>query len=470
MGKVSIVSLGCPKNLVDSDNLLGRLRDDGFSYVIEPADADIILVNTCGFIEDAKKESIDEILKLKEIKASGKRLIVFGCLAKRYRDELIQEIPDIDAIWGVGEEDKIVEYCKKFGARGNRQEEIGNSKIPLTHSPSPMASLSYAYLKIAEGCNRGCTFCVIPSIRGPYGSIEPDKVLRKAEEHIKAGAKELVLVAQDIGSYGREMEGYDLSSLLKDMASISGDFRIRLLYLYPTAVNDELLSVIGNEDKICRYLDIPLQHSEDKILKAMGRGGTKESYRRMIMHIREAIPDITLRTTFIVGFPGEAEDDFKGLKDFVMEMRFERLGVFTYSREEGTPAAKMKGNVPKKTKEIRRDAIMKMQSYISLEENRALVGKRFRALVDEMDGDVAIARIYSQAPEIDGVVFISNELSVTSNELKDSNEAIVTSHKLKNKGNPSLVTRHSSLLKTGEFVNVEIVEAYDYDLKGRVVL
>lgn len=442
MGKISIVSLGCPKNLVDSDNLLGRLRDDGFSHVIEPADADIILLNTCGFIEDAKKESIDEILKLKEITADGKKLIVFGCLAERYRDELIKEIPDIDAIWGVGEEDRIVEYCKKFDARGKSQEAIGNSEIPLTHSLSPMASLSYAYLKIAEGCNRGCTFCVIPSIRGPYGSIESDKVLRKAEEHINAGAKELVLVAQDIGSYGRDMEGYALSSLLKDMSSISGDFRIRLLYLYPTAVNDELLRVISDNTKVCRYLDIPLQHSEDKILKAMGRRGTKESYRRMIMHIREAIPGITLRTTFIVGFPGETEDDFKGLKDFIREMRFERLGVFTYSREEGTPAAKMKGNVPKKTKKIRRDGIMEMQSHISLEKNMALVGKRFRALVDEMDGDVAIARTYSQAPEIDGVVFI--EMGQGS-RVKDQ-------------------------VKIGEFVNVEIVEAYDYDLKGKVVL
>lgn len=449
--KVSMISLGCPKNLVDSDTLLTKLGREGFLRTPDAEEADLVLVNTCGFIEAAKRESVEEILKLKHITKEGRKLLVFGCLAKRYGGELKKEIPEIDALWGVGEEDKIVEYCKKTMAKGDRQGVIGGRGISLTHSPSPMTYLSYAYLKVAEGCSRRCTYCVIPSIRGPFRSIEPDRILKKAEEHIHSGAKELVLVAQDLGNYGREYRGYTLSSLVRDISAISGDFWIRLLYLNPTSINDELLSVVAEAEKVCKYLDIPLQHSEERILRAMGRGGTRKSIARMIRKIREAIPQITLRTTFIVGFPGETEEDFAGMKRFIEETGFERLGVFTYSREEGTPASKMKGNVPKMIRERRRDEIMRLQSSISLEKNKALAGKKFRALVDEIEGGTAIARLTSQAPEIDGVVIIDDCRS----KIADSKSEIK---------NPQ-----SKIVRPGEFVKVKIVDAYDYDLKGVLI-
>lgn len=436
MAKIALVSLGCPKNRVDSDTLLERLAKEGFQFTPEAEDAEIIFVNTCGFIEDAKRESIEEILRLRDMKKKGKKLLVFGCLAQRYRNDLLKEIPEIDALWGVGEDEKIIEYCKTV--IGNQHSAISTKKAD-SRQPSGLFQLSadpYSYLKIADGCNRGCTFCVIPSIRGPFQSGNPDAILKKAEEHIASGAKELVLVAQDIGSYGKELGGYGLPSLLKDLAALGGDFWVRLLYLYPTSITDELLTVIAKEEKICSYLDIPLQHSEDSVLSAMGRGGTKEWYRREIKKIREAVPDVVLRTTFIVGFPGESDEHFRGLKAFIEEMRFERLGVFTYSKEEGTPASRLKGAVPRKVKEERRDEIMRLQSRISLEHNKALIGRRFRGLVDEVEGGVGVARLYSQAPEIDGVVILEEE---------------------------------EGAVRSGDFVQLEIVDAYDYDLKGIVV-
>jgi len=427
--RISIISLGCPKNLVDSEDLINRLYREGFVYTEEPEDAGLILVNTCGFIEDAKRESIEEILRFRETKKHGKRLIVFGCLAKRYREELIKEIPEIDAIYGVGEEDEIVNYCRSISG----ESENGR---PSRQDRAYLQTGSYAYLKIAEGCNRGCTFCVIPSIRGPYRSLSPDEVINRAEGYISSGIKELILVAQDISSYGRDLRnGYDLSSLLKDIASIKGDFWIRLLYLYPSSIDDRLIETIAAEVKICNYLDIPLQHSEEGILKAMGRWGSKEHYKRLIMRLRDAIPGVTIRTTFIVGFPGEKERDFEGLKRFVEEMEFDRLGVFTYSREEGTKASRLDGQIPKRVREKRRAEIMSTQSRISLNKNLESVGHVYRALIDEVNGEIAIARLYSQAPEIDGVVIIED----------------------------------SSGLEAGDFVDVKIIEAFDYDLKAEVL-
>lgn len=464
MPKVSIVSLGCPKNLVDSETLLGNLGKEGFENTPNAEDAELVLVNTCGFIDEAKRESIEEILKLRHLKGEGKKLLVFGCLAKRYGNELMKEIPEIDALWGVGEEEKIVEYCKEVAGRrkgiagGQRnKEERGRMSEKGRLGTGP-----FAYLKIAEGCSRGCTYCVIPDIRGPYRSAEPEKILTKAREHIARGIRELVLVAQDIGSYGREFGGYTLVSLLKDVASIPGDFWIRLLYLYPTAINDELLSLISQENKLCRYLDIPLQHSEDRILRAMGRAGTKESYAHMIRRIRDAVPGATLRTTFIVGFPGETEDDFAGLRNFIEQMRFERLGVFVYSKEEGTPAAKMERNVPRRVKEERRNEVMRIQSRISLDINKALIGQRFRAIVDEVEGDTIIARLSSQAPDIDGVVIIEKKHGARS-----------TVHGAKgrktDKDASHPISHPSRLLRPGAFVNVKILDAYDYDLRGELV-
>lgn len=449
--KVSIITLGCPKNLVDSDTLLDRLHREGFSYTEDQEEAGIILINTCGFIEDAKKESIEEILLRKGMTKGNVKLVVFGCLAERYRNELLKEIPEIDAIFGVGDYEEIIEYCKSETMPSSRSFELPPFRtFDLRY---PLYSSSYAYIKIADGCNRGCSFCVIPSIRGRYRSSNPEDILRKTEEYLSSGIKELILVAQDICSYGREFKGYNLSSLLRDMASISGDFWIRLLYLYPTSIDDSLIRTISEEEKICKYLDIPFQHSEDRILKAMGRKGSRDSYRELIIRIREAIPGVTLRTTIIVGFPGETEEDFRGLKDFVEEMKFDRLGVFTYSKEEGTRASRLKGHLPKRIKDKRREDIMKLQSPISLKKNLETVGLTYRALIDEIDGRLIIARIYSQAPEIDGVVIIQNPENRTQTNKK---------------GLTSDVYPMTSL-KVGEFINVKIVDAFDYDLKGEVI-
>ncbi len=483
MAKVSVVSLGCPKNLVDTENLLSILGREGFSRTGDEAEADVLLINTCGFIEEAKRESIEEILKLRNVKGEGKKLLVFGCLAKRHGEQLKKEIPEIDALWGVGEEDKIAEYCKSLVISRKAGKPASRKAKNLQTIDHRLSTFPYAYLKIAEGCSRKCTYCVIPSIRGPFKSVEPDRILKRAEEHVRSGSKELVFVAQDLGSYGRELKGYRLPSLIRDIASISGDFWIRLLYLNPSSANDELLSVIADNKKVCKYLDIPLQHSEDRILKLMGRSGTRKSYARTIGKIREAIPGITLRTTLMVGFPGETEKDFAGLRNFVEEMRFERLGVFTYSKEEGTPAAGLKGGVAKKTMEKRRGEIMRIQSRISLEKNMALVGKKFRTIIDEVSEDAAIARLSSQAPEIDGVVIIEADTGTRRNgdtktgrydergkqrgtdaDPAAKRSGVKEAPRLRISASP----RHFSL-KVGEFVNVRITEAYDYDLKGEVV-
>ncbi len=424
MSKVALVSLGCPKNLVDSENLLKKLASKGLTYKEDPESADILLVNTCGFIESAKKESIEEILRLSALKGQGNRkLVVFGCLAKRHGVELKEEIPEIDMLYGVGDDDKIVEYC--------------SSLMPISGSQDTdirIADTAYAYLKIAEGCDRGCSYCVIPDIRGGFRSRRPDEILMEAEALIQAGRKELIIVAQDITSYGKDLAHYGLARLIREIASISGDFWIRLLYLYPTAVTDELLETIRTEEKVCNYLDIPLQHTEQKILRLMRRAGGRTYYEKLIRKIRGIIPEVALRSTLITGFPQETEDDFGAMLDFVRRIELDRLGVFPYSREEGSAAYGLKGPVPKHIRQKRRNNIMEIQSAISLEKNKRLVGMVFRAIVDETDDGVAIARIYSQSPDIDGVVF------------------------LKGYG-----------LRRHEFVMVRIDRAFDYDLEGTVV-
>lgn len=424
MPKISLVSLGCPKNLVDSENLLKKLAAKGLSYTEDRERADLLLINTCGFIDAAKKESIEEILKLAESKGYGKkRLVVFGCLAKRFGNELKQEIPEIDLLCGVGEDDKIVEYCAGV--------------LPASATAATdvrLADTSYAYLKIAEGCDRGCSYCVIPDIRGNFISRKPEEILKEAEALILAGRRELILVAQDITAYGKDLDRYDLARLVKDLAHISGDFWIRLLYLYPTSITDELLEVMADEEKVCNYLDIPLQHTEETILRLMKRAGGRNYYDKLIQKIRERLPDVALRSTLITGFPQETEKDFEAMLEFVRRMELDRLGVFTYSREEGSAAHSLKGQVPKHLRIKRRNKIMEVQAAISLERNKKLIGMHFRALVDEIDDGVAIARIYSQAPEIDGVVFLTG-----------------------------------SGFRAHEFVRIRIDQAFDYDLQGTVV-
>jgi len=429
VSKVHLLSLGCPKNLVDSEKLLRRLSSEGMFLSSDPEDADILMVNTCGFIEAAKRESVEEILKAAALKTKSgkKKLIVYGCLAKRSGEELLKEVPEIDALWGVGEDEKIVEYCRKAIAPAS-PSKITRAKI---RGVGILSDTPYAYLKIAEGCDRKCAYCVIPGIRGGFRSAPPEEIIKEAKRLVRAGAKELIVVAQDITSYGKDFGGYNLSRLLREIAAVRGDFRIRLLYLYPSSINEELIDTIASEEKICKYIDMPLQHSEEKMLRLMGRGGSRAHFKKLVSKLRKKIPGVSIRTTFIVGFPQETEEDFKGLMSFIEEVRFDRLGAFVYSKEEGTPAAGLKGQVAKKIKQERYERLMSAQAAISLEKNKELVGRRFRALVDETDGSVAIARTCSQAPEIDGVVIIE-----------------------------------SGKAKKGSFVEVEIIAAYDYDLKG----
>jgi len=457
MTALYIATLGCPKNVVDSRHLLESFVSESFVAVEAPQDADVILVNTCGFIKEAKEESISEILELARLKSSSgrdmKKLLVFGCLAQRYMDELLKEIPEIDGIWGVGQERAIIEYCMNL----KKQPDVRNQRSAVRyHKPKNTgceAASSFAYLKIAEGCDKKCTFCVIPSIRGKFRSVPRESILEEARAHVRSGVKELILVAQDITNYGKEWKDYGLLSLLRDMASIEGDFRIRLLYLYPTGITNELLNFISADAKICNYLDVPLQHSEDRLLRLMGRRGTRKEYTRLIRTIRRKIPGVTLRTTFIVGFPSETEEDFRGLVDFIEEMRFERLGIFMFSKEEGTPSAKLQEQIPEKVKKRRLEEIMDRQAAISLEMNRELVGKRFRAIIDEVDKNVIIGRLCSHAPDIDGVVIIDN---------------LPVRH-MHTRGGAGGARCRKSEIKVGEFVTVEIVDAYDYDVKGILV-
>ncbi|KAF0144584.1 MAG: hypothetical protein FD156_1759 [Nitrospirae bacterium] len=464
--KISVISLGCPKNTVDSDNLTRKLISNGFLYLNTSEDADILLINTCGFIEAAKKESIEEILKLAAIKKGPKKLIVFGCLAKRYKDEILKEIPEIDAIFGVGEDEKIIAYCesqRKMQDTGYMMQDKKNrASCIVKHESFFFSSPSYAYLKISEGCNKRCSYCVIPSIRGKYKSINPDEILKEAERSVKRGANELILVGQDTACYGKDLNGYDISKLLKDICSLKGDFWIRLLYAYPASISESLLKVIAGEDKICKYLDIPFQHSEDRILKLMKRAGDKKGYLDLIRKIRSIIPDIVLRTTFIIGFPSETEKEFHSLLDFMEEAKFDRLGVFKYSQEEGTPAAKLKGQISDIIKNRRIDEIMKQQAHISLEENKKLIGRQFKALIDEVANGIAIGRLYSHAPDIDGVVII-DDCRMRNTDNAPSYPPL----KIRGgRGSYEIRNPKSEILNTGSFVTVKITTAFEYDLKG----
>ncbi len=425
MRNFTLITLGCPKNIVDSRNLIDSLTKEGFIYVEDFKKADFILINTCCFIEDAKEESIEEILTAAKFK-SDRILIVFGCLSKRYGQELKREIPEIDVLFGIDDDSKIVEYMQRF--KNGVWENIKNHEY--TEEPP-----SYRYIKIAEGCSRKCTFCVIPDIRGKFRSIRPEKILKEVEDFIKSGIKEIILVAQDITQYGKDLRGYTLKELLKDLCQINGDFWLRLLYLYPSDVDEKLLQFIKESNKIVKYLDIPLQHSEDRILRLMGRRGSRKEYLRKIREIKEAIPEVALRSSFIVGFPTETEDEFHNLLDFIEEVQFHHLGAFKYSREEGTIAYHLKGQIPENIKERRYFDIMSRQALISLEKNRNLVGREFDALIDYVEADIALGRLYCHAPEIDGVVMIENPLN----------------------------------LKAGQKVKVLITEAYDYDVKGVLV-
>jgi ribosomal protein S12 methylthiotransferase len=398
---VHLLSLGCAKNLADSERLLRAIRAAGAEYVPLPAQADVLMVNTCGFIEDAKRESIGEILNLAAMKSEGKHLVVLGCLTRRYRDEIVREIPEIDAAFGVGEDMQIVDFLKSLDA------SLKQGEVP------PALTLSVdgvAPLKVSEGCNRRCTFCVIPAIRGRHESRDPNELNEEARAYVRAGVRELELVAQDLTAYYGGRKGYGIAELITDLARIEGDFWLRPLYLFPTAVDDALREVIAREDKVVDYIDVPLQHSEDRVLRAMGRPGSRKEYIRLINRARRIVPGAALRTSLIVGFPGETEEEFRRLVDFVEEARFDRLGAFMYSQEEGTQAASLPGQVSREVKQRRLAVLMRVQAEISLERNRALLGRRFRALVDEAppgEGPV-VGRIPTQARDVDGVTLIDS--------------------------------------------------------------
>ncbi|MCX8070802.1 MAG: 30S ribosomal protein S12 methylthiotransferase RimO [Thermodesulfovibrionales bacterium] len=432
MSNFYIHTLGCPKNTVDSLQLEQLLIQEGLVNT-SFEDADFILINTCTFINEAKEESIKEILQLCNIK-NGKKIIVFGCLAQRYKDELMREIPEIDFIIGLNKQAEIVNYCK-----GHSSKDIQTN---LSNNLTKKLTTSYAYLKIAEGCDRKCSFCVIPSIRGRFKGIEKELILKQAREYIHRGYKELILIGQDITAYGKDLKSYNLVALLKDLSRLEGDFHLRLLYLNPSGITDELIELIATENKILKYLDIPLQHSEDRILRLMARQGSRNEYLKLIRKIRKKMPEIALRTTFIVGFPTETEDEFHNLLDFVEEVKFDRLGVFKYSKMEGTKAASIKGHLPNTIKDKRYHKLMSAQAQISYDKNLSLVGRKFKAIFDDMDDLTIIARIYSQAPEIDGVTIIDLRQHPVPQGLN---------------------------LQIGDTIDVEITSAYEYDLLGKII-
>lgn len=435
--KVLLISLGCDKNLVDSEVMLGLLNKAGHQLTNDETEADVVVVNTCAFISDAKEESINTVIEMGELKKTGKlkKLIVAGCLSQRYKDEIMKELPEIDVIIGATNYDKIVE------AIGTDEESIVDD---INYTPRPIAerivttNASMAYFKIAEGCNKLCTYCIIPHIRGRYRSMPMDSLIASAEKLASDGIKELVLVAQETTLYGVDLYGEKkLPELLTKLSEIEGIEWIRLLYCYPEEITDELIEVMATNPKICHYVDIPIQHSENAILKRMGRRTSREDIVELVGRLRTAMPDIAIRTTLISGFPGETQELHDGLVDFVDECEFDRLGVFTYSPEEGTPAAEYEDQVDGELAVKWRDEIMELQQEISYEKNQQMIGSTQKVLIEGylVDDDVYVGRTYRDAPGVDGIVFVSAPYELIS----------------------------------GSFVDVKITEANEYDLTGVIV-
>jgi len=433
--KIYIETLGCPKNANDSEMAAGILEKEGHEITRELEQADVVIVNTCGFINDAKKESIDRIFEMSDLKRRDGILVVSGCLSQRYGKELYQEMPEVDVFVGVNEYEKLPGILKNR-AKGIRVMEITQNEKEYKELKyrKRLSSPYTSTIKISEGCDNVCAYCVIPQIRGSYRSRTMEAILEEAEALANKGCRELIIIAQDITTYGIDLYNeYKLPGLLRELCKIVGIAWIRLMYCYEDKITDELIQVIKEEDKICNYLDIPLQHASDKILNGMNRRSTNASMINTIERLRKEIPDIHIRTTFITGFPGETNEEFEQLYEFVRAFRFNRLGVFTYSKEENTPAAGMKGQVRSDTKEKRKDAIMRLQLEISLEQNTNKIGDTFEVIVDEIDEDGSyIGRTRYDAPEIDNSVVFTSEKE----------------------------------LKPGDLVMVKITDAFDYDLVG----
>ncbi|MDD5828130.1 MAG: 30S ribosomal protein S12 methylthiotransferase RimO [Lachnospira sp.] len=418
--KIMFISLGCDKNLVDTENMLGILKNKNFEFTDDENQADVIVVNTCCFINDAKQESINTILEMAEHKKDGlcKALIVTGCLAHRYKDEIIKEIPEVDALLGTSSYDKIAEVIISVleGKGYNCIEDA--DRLPVVEAQRVVTTAGYfEYLKIAEGCDKHCTYCIIPKVRGNYRSYPIEYLVKQAEKLVEDGAKELILVAQETTLYGVDLYGKkSLPLLLHELAKIDGLEWIRILYCYPEEVDDELIAAIKNEPKVCHYLDMPIQHASDNVLKRMGRRTNQKELKDIISKLRNEIPDIALRTTLITGFPGETEDDFEELMDFVDEMEFDRLGVFTYSKEEDTPAATMDNQIDEAVKESRRDEVMQLQQEISCDKSAQMVGKCIDVMIEGYipEDDTYVGRSYKDAPNVDGYVFVNADRQLMS--------------------------------------------------------
>lgn len=435
--KIALESLGCSKNLVDAEIMLGTLNKKGHQLVGDCEEADVVIVNTCGFIEDAKQESIDSIVRYGELKNEGviKYLLVSGCLAQRYPDELLESIPEIDAIVGTGSYEKINEVVDNLVGEEEKIVEMGdinftfNEELPRYVSTPP----HLAYLKIGEGCDNNCTYCIIPKLRGKYRSRDIDVLIKEAKMLKDDGVKELVVIAQDTTVYGTDLYNKPmLAELLERLADIGFEW-IRVLYSYPEGITEEIVDVISKHENICSYFDIPMQHASDKVLKLMNRKTSRKELESKVEMIRNKIPDATIRTTFIVGFPGETDEDFEELLDFVEKMKLDRMGAFKYSREEGTPADKLPNHIDEDLKKERLERLMMLQQSISEVENQKNVGKKMKVLVeDRIDDTLYIGRSQRDAEDIDSVVYV------------ESNEELFV----------------------GDMVEVEITSAYEYDLKG----
>lgn len=410
--KVGMVNLGCAKNQVDGEMLLAALKNSGFEPVDDAALADIAIVNTCGFIESAKKESIEEILELAQLKQEGKikKLVVTGCLSERYQKEIHKELPEVDAVLGIGANGDIAAYLKKMMEGEFVEAFPEKSKMPLCGARELSTPSWSAYLKIAEGCDNCCTYCAIPMIRGGYRSRTIESIEEEAAALVQNGAKELVLIAQDTSRYGIDLYGeYSLAKLLQRLCKLSGLVWLRVLYCYPDSITDELLSVMAEEEKIVKYIDLPLQHASGRVLKAMNRRGDRASLTALMQKIREKVPGVTLRTTLITGFPGETEEDFTELAEFVKDVRFDRLGCFAYSREEGTPAAELPGQLDEEVKAHRAEVIMDLQNRLMEERGAGFIGKTVTVLCEGFDryAECWFGRSVMDAPDIDGKVFFT---------------------------------------------------------------
>ena len=437
---IFFVSLGCDKNLVDSEVMLGLLDAKGYQIVDDETQADVMVINTCCFIHDAKEESIQTILDMARYKEEGrlKALVVTGCLAQRYKQEIIDEIPEVDVVLGTTSYDKIVEAVEE-ALEGKSEVELADiDALPLPETKRLVTPGGhYAYLKIAEGCDKHCTYCIIPKVRGSYRSVPMERLIKEAQELADQGVKELILVAQETTVYGQDIYGEkSLHKLLKELCQIKGIRWIRVLYCYPEEIYDELIQTMKEEKKICHYLDLPIQQASDRILKRMGRRTTQAELVEIVNKLRREIPDIVLRTTLISGFPGETQEDHEELMGFVDEMEFDRLGVFTYSPEEDTPAATMPDQVAEEVKEARRDEIMELQQEISYDKGTDRIGQELLVMIEGKVADESayIGRTYGDAPKVDGYIFVQT----------------------------------GELLMTGDFAKVRVTGALEYDLIGEL--